>query len=590
MSKSTLDSDLYQDIYGDEDFGQLDDSADVLDSAEHAGDDDGTKSLDFDAGDANEASETHTDEKESAHSDNKTLTSSQDGRNSLPPKPAVPNSSSSLSYSAQIAQQFSAYQQTPSQERKQRTEIPRQNASSSDGKEDSIFGKKPSEMHDAGKMFIGGLNWDTTDEGLRNYFSQFGKVDACTIMRDASGTSRGFAFLTFEDPASVNAVVAQTHVLDGKTIDPKRAIPREEHLRNARYFVGGLAPSTTAESMKKFFSTYGKVVDATVMLDRETGRSKGFGFVTFEDSTNVDQLVGKMGLILDDKQIEVKMAQPRSQRDQTRNATTGATPMTGNGRADTAGIMTDGSNSLMRPVQNAAGNMLPFMPNQQQQQQQVQNPMSMMYNRPMNQVPMVGNAMPMMNMNPMAMMGMGMNGFNGMGAMGAGGMNMMGNAAAAAAAGGMGGMNAMGAMNNMGGMGNMAAMSTMGNMGNMGNMAAMGNMSGMRLGMGPMGAAANMGTGMGAMTAGGMAGGMGGMGANMGAGMGVGMGGGMNAGLVGSGMMGGGMGGMGMSMMRPMVGMGSAGMGGGIGRMVNTGPGPARGTNRGQHNFHPYAR
>jgi len=44
------------------------------------------------------------------------------------------------------------------------------------------------------------------------------KVDACTIMRDNAGTSRGFAFLTFEDPSAVNAVVAREHILDGKAV------------------------------------------------------------------------------------------------------------------------------------------------------------------------------------------------------------------------------------------------------------------------------------------------------------------------------------------------------------------------------------
>jgi len=55
-------------------------------------------------------------------------------------------------------------------------------------------------------------------DGLRNYFSQFGKVDACTIMRDPAGRSRGFAFLTFEDPAAVNKVMVQEHYLDGKIV------------------------------------------------------------------------------------------------------------------------------------------------------------------------------------------------------------------------------------------------------------------------------------------------------------------------------------------------------------------------------------
>jgi hypothetical protein len=55
-------------------------------------------------------------------------------------------------------------------------------------------------------------------EALKAYFEQFGKVDACTIMRDATGRSRCFAFLTFEDPASVNAVMVREHFLDGKVV------------------------------------------------------------------------------------------------------------------------------------------------------------------------------------------------------------------------------------------------------------------------------------------------------------------------------------------------------------------------------------
>ena len=55
-------------------------------------------------------------------------------------------------------------------------------------------------------------------EGLRKYFSEFGEVEDCTILRDQDGRSRGFAFLTFKDPASVNAVMCREHILDGKTV------------------------------------------------------------------------------------------------------------------------------------------------------------------------------------------------------------------------------------------------------------------------------------------------------------------------------------------------------------------------------------
>ncbi|CAA7262573.1 unnamed protein product [Cyclocybe aegerita] len=394
MSKPSLDSDLYGDIYGDEEDG----FADLQDAPTQ--EQDLEEEIEIITGPA------ELDESAFSSVAKPGASAFSDAHNSLPSKPSA--LSAGLSYSAQVAKQFSAYQQTPSQERQQRTEFPRNptmaaaarpasiptftstdKATSGSGvSSETVFGKKPSEMHDHGKMFIGGLSWATTDEGLRDYFSQFGKVDAVTIMRDPTGTSRGFAFLTFEDANSVNAVLGQEHSLDGKAIDPKRAIPREEHLRNTRYFVGGLSPDTTPESMRQFFGAYGKVVDATVMLDRESGRSKGFGFVTFEDANNADLLVGKLGLILDDKQIEVKAAQPRSQRDQQRTSSSSHSNSPSNSSSQADNFDQRGS---------TIGTSMNFMPSNQP------NPMQMFY--PMSQMPFG-----MMGMNPM--MGMGMNAFN----------------------------------------------------------------------------------------------------------------------------------------------------------------------------------
>ncbi len=56
-------------------------------------------------------------------------------------------------------------------------------------------------------------------ESLRDYFSQFGEVIECTVMRDSStGRSRGFGFLTFKDPKTVNIVMVKEHFLDGKIV------------------------------------------------------------------------------------------------------------------------------------------------------------------------------------------------------------------------------------------------------------------------------------------------------------------------------------------------------------------------------------
>jgi len=70
-------------------------------------------------------------------------------------------------------------------------------------------------------------------------------------------------------------------------------------------FVGGLAPSVTTERLREYFSQYGKVIDATVMVDRDSSRSKGFGFVTFDDQSGAERLFGMPGLEIDGKMVRL---------------------------------------------------------------------------------------------------------------------------------------------------------------------------------------------------------------------------------------------------------------------------------------------
>ncbi|TPX46893.1 hypothetical protein SeMB42_g03539 [Synchytrium endobioticum] len=78
---------------------------------------------------------------------------------------------------------------------------------------------------------------------------------------------------------------------------------------SAKVFVGGLAWGTTNESLKEGFEQYGEVVEARVVLDRETGRSRGFGFVTFADASSVSKAIdGMNGQDLDGRQVRVTEA------------------------------------------------------------------------------------------------------------------------------------------------------------------------------------------------------------------------------------------------------------------------------------------
>jgi RNA-binding protein Musashi len=72
---------------------------------------------------------------------------------------------------------------------------------------------------DAGKLFIGGISWDTNEDRLREYFDKYGEVVEAVIMRDrATGRARGFGFIVFADPAVSERVIMEKHMIDGRMV------------------------------------------------------------------------------------------------------------------------------------------------------------------------------------------------------------------------------------------------------------------------------------------------------------------------------------------------------------------------------------
>ena len=80
-----------------------------------------------------------------------------------------------------------------------------------------------------------------------------------------------------------------------------------------KLFVGGLPWAVDDEALRSHFEPYGTVLDARVIYDRDTGRSRGFGFVTFEEAADADEAIDALNESdFDGRTIRVNEAQERS--------------------------------------------------------------------------------------------------------------------------------------------------------------------------------------------------------------------------------------------------------------------------------------
>ncbi|CAL4064474.1 unnamed protein product [Meganyctiphanes norvegica] len=154
-------------------------------------------------------------------------------------------------------------------------------------------GKEPEQYR---KLFVGNINYSTSEERLKEYFGKFGDVINAFIMTDhKTKEPRGFGYITFTKSSCVDEVQkTRPHSLDDRVLTTGRANPKdkkdkpESSMKATKLFVGCRSfGNVTEEDLTKIFSQFGKVKACNI--PKVGGKNRNYGFIEFVDSDSVDK-------------------------------------------------------------------------------------------------------------------------------------------------------------------------------------------------------------------------------------------------------------------------------------------------------------
>jgi len=186
-----------------------------------------------------------------------------------------------------------------------------------------------------GNVFIKNLDKSIDNKAMYDTFSAFGNILSCKVATystnsygrgsgDEPGTSKGYGFVHFETEESARNAIQKVNgmLLNGKKVYVGKFIPRAERekelgekaKRFTNVYVKNFGDDLDDDKMLELFSQYGKITSHRVMVNEE-GKSKGFGFVAFEEPEAAEKAVDDMnGKEINGKQMYVGRAQKRGER------------------------------------------------------------------------------------------------------------------------------------------------------------------------------------------------------------------------------------------------------------------------------------
>ncbi|XP_049932585.1 28 kDa ribonucleoprotein, chloroplastic-like isoform X2 [Nymphaea colorata] len=195
------------------------------------------------------------------------------------------------------------------------------------GEEGGYLEDQYQEPPEEAKLFVGNLPYDIDSERLAQVFEKAGIVEVAEVIYNReTDQSRGFGFVTMSTVEEAEKAVEMFHryELSGRFLTVNKASPRgsraerpppREFEPSFRIYVGNLPWQVDDARLEQVFSEHGKVVNARVVCDRESGRSRGFGFVTMSSKSELDDAIAALdGQIVDGRAHRVNVAEYRSRR------------------------------------------------------------------------------------------------------------------------------------------------------------------------------------------------------------------------------------------------------------------------------------
>jgi len=175
-----------------------------------------------------------------------------------------------------------------------------------------------------GNIFIKNLDKSIDNKDMYDTFSTFGTILSCKVATDEHGNSKGYGFVHFETEEAANKAIEKVNgmLLSDKKLFVGRFIPRKEREKElgekakkfTNVYIKNLPDSVDEEKLRDLFEPHGPITSYRVMVD-ENGKSRGFGFVAFEDPEHAEAAVEALANHeIDGKALYVGRAQKRQER------------------------------------------------------------------------------------------------------------------------------------------------------------------------------------------------------------------------------------------------------------------------------------